>query len=1516
MSHNQNGTADATPAPGPEASRSPSSAVQTVVGVGASAGALATLRTLFGHFSADTGPAFVVVVHLSPDHESHLASLLQPHVRMPVVQVVETTQIKPGHVYVIPPGRNLSAVDTHLRLSDLEARRRERAPIDHFFRTLARTHDGHAVGVVLTGTGSEGALGLREIREQGGMTIVQDPAEATHDGMPRSALLAGAVDRVLPLAQIPEAIAGFAATDPHLPLTGGGDVDEPTHALLQRILDQIRDRTGRDFSRYARSTILRRLRRRLQLAHLEALDAYLDLLEKHPAEVDALADDLLVTVTRFFRDPAVFEALERHVIPELFRERGRGEVIRAWSIGCATGEEAYSLAMVLIEAAERSEAPPTIQIFASDLHERALDHAREGLYPEDIQTDVSPRRLQRFFTREDGGYRIRKEVRESVVFTAHDLLRDPPFGRQDLISCRNLLMDLQRDLQTEVAEVLHWSLRTEGFILLGPSESLDPTPLFRPVHKEHGLYRKRAARAAEPRLPVFASGRSHPAAREDAGSEQPWGELHHRAVERYGPPSLLLGPDDTVLHLSEHAGRYLALKGGRVTSDVYGLVRAELRAELRVTLHMARSRHAHVRSAPIRIERDGETEQVRLDARPAPATLGDGSILLMFDSDPADPGSEGVAQDGLGRPAEEMAAELSLTRRRLQAVLEEYETSQEEMRGANEEMQSSNEELRATMQELEISKEELQSMNEELQTLNQENRLKVDELVRLSVDLHNLLAATEIATLFLDRDLRILRFTPRVTDLFNVRLPDRGRALSDLSNRIPGASILEDAQQVLDSLVPIEREVEDEAGRWYLTRVLPYRGADNRIEGAVITFVEITNRKRAEEALRVRAAADHVRTVLADTLRPLTQPTHVARAAARILGEHLGASRVHYADFVSGGTCLDVVADYHADVSSAVGRHRLSDSGPLGAAEFRAGRTLVISDVETDPRLDEKERAAVRAFGGVRAYVVVPLIQGGRPVAVFAVHHERPHAWASDELSLIEEVAERTWAAVERTRAEGAVRGSEERYRTLFESIDEAFALCEIITDDDGRPVDYRLIEVNPAFEAITGFSPEQTVGRTARELVPDLETEWFEQYGRVALEGETVRFERAVGALQRWYDVYAFPRGEGRFALLFKDITERRRTQAALREGEARYRLLVESATEYAIFLMDLEGRITSWNPGAERIFGYSADEAIGRSAALIFTPEDRASGQPDEELERARRTGRASDERWHARRDGSRFWASGVLEALRDGERLRGFAKVLRDNTERKRAQEELERANATLAERVAARTGEVRALAERLTVAAQEERHRLARVLHDDLQQQLYGLTATLDMTADADEAGRARLLARARSLLLGCTTLARSLAHDLSPPILAETRVATLVGGIVDQKREQHGLQTEVVVDPEVAISSRPARELLYQALNELLFNIVKHARTRTARIEIDVRDHVLVARIADDGVGFVHDPEAPSAAAAGLGLRTVAERLELIGGGLEVSTAPGQGTRVTLRIPLSTSSSDRPDREEP
>jgi two-component system CheB/CheR fusion protein len=820
-----------------------------VVGLGASAGGINALRQFFEAMPPDSGMAFVVMMHLAPDHESYLETLLQSFTVMPVQQVTSPVMLQPDHVFVAPPNRNLFVAGNELGLAAMEEERSERAPIDYFFRTLADTMGGRGVCVVLSGSGSDGALGLRRLKEQGGLTVAQTPTDAEYDTMPQSAIATGLVEIVLPAREIPAKLVEYARS----PLPRGLIVEDPvetTRDLIQEILDHVRTVTGHDFSRYKQSTLLRRIHRRMQVYGYEQLARYLEFLRDHKEEVQQLAGDFLISVTNFFRDPGAFGTLELEVIPDLFRNKRSEDQVRVWVTGCATGEEAYSIAILLLEYAQQLPAPPALQVFATDISEVALRRAREGLYPVSIELDVTPARLARFFRREQGGYRVRQELRELILFAPQNLLKDPPFSKLDLISCRNVLIYLQRSAQRQLLELFHYSLRAEGYLFLGSAETIDDTRLFRDRNRRQGIFQRQTVAVQELRLPSLSFSLAPAQLTPAVAPAEPQrissvASLYVQIMERYGPPSLVVNSDYTIVYFSEGVNRYLQQPRGEPTNNVLRRVRDELRVELTSALYRAFEHGEGTVSAPIILSFGEGPRLVSIDVRTTHAeALKDFALVLFYESSVQD---ETDNQDLLMVKRQSLIAleeELQEVRLQLQAAVEQYETSKEEMRAANEELLSMNEELRSTAEELETSKEELQSINEELLTVNQENKSKIDELSQLTSDLQNLLAATDIATLLLDRELNIRRFTPRICEVFNVLPGDRGRPLAHITHKLQYATLLEDATAVLQTLTPFEQEVNSEDNRWYVIRVLPYRTADDHISGVLITLVDITRLRR------------------------------------------------------------------------------------------------------------------------------------------------------------------------------------------------------------------------------------------------------------------------------------------------------------------------------------------------------------------------------------------------------------------------------------------------------------------------------------------------------------------------------------------------------------------------------------------------------------------------------------------------------------------------------------------------
>lgn len=827
-----------------------------VVGLGASAGGLSALQIFFQHTPVDTGLAFVVILHLSPEYESRLAAILQQVTAMPVRQVDQPVRIATNHVYVISPAKHLTMRDGQLSLSDPVQSPGQRVAIDLFFRTLAEAHGRDATAVVLSGAGSDGALGITRVKEEGGLTIVQDPGEAEYDSMPRSAIATGQVDVVLSVAQMPQQILAYYQQAQHIRLPSEITQGDADNDALRELFVLLRVRTGHDFVSYKRATVLRRIGRRLQVNGVTDLPAYLQILRERPDEIQALLRDLLISVTNFFRDSETFAALDA-LLPQLFAAKQPEDQIRAWVAGCASGEEAYSVAILLREHAARLDRPPAIQVFATDIDEEAIAAAREGLYPDNIVADVSPERLQRFFTEDQGRYRIKKEIRDSVLFAPHNLLRDPPFSRLDLVTCRNLLIYLNREVQERVLELFHFVLYPNGKLMLGASESADSLPgLFTVVDKKHRIYSRRTVTRMAPMLPSLPlAAQEHPRPATLVSSvpqATSFAELHQRLIATYGSPSVLVDSDYTIVHLAGEVNRFLRFSSGEPSYNLLKVVHPDLRFELRTVLFEATQQSAPSGATHVRMAVGAEVRLVNLLVQPVLDPVGARGFLwvLFTDIGTADeqPAREAdVSAEPMVRRLDE---KLQRMREQLRLTIEQYETSNEELKASNEELQAMNEELRSTSEELETSKEELQSVNEELITVNQELKNKVDEISRVNSDLQNLMAASDIGTIFLDRELRVTRYTPHVEGLFNLIPTDLGRPLAHVTHDLEYDRLLADAARVLDRLVSLEREVAHRDGRWFLMRLLPYRTIEDRIDGVIITFVDITARKHAEETLR------------------------------------------------------------------------------------------------------------------------------------------------------------------------------------------------------------------------------------------------------------------------------------------------------------------------------------------------------------------------------------------------------------------------------------------------------------------------------------------------------------------------------------------------------------------------------------------------------------------------------------------------------------------------------------------
>jgi two-component system CheB/CheR fusion protein len=1372
-----------------------------VVGLGASAGGVSVLQEFFEGMLPESGLAFVVVMHLSPDHESNLAAVLQQKTSMPVIQVKGPEKLRPNHVYVIPPNRQLVIEDSTLNLVAAQQALGRRVTIDLFFRTLAYSYGQRSVCVILSGSDSDGVIGLKHIRAQGGVTMAQDPREAQHDSMPMTAISTGMVDWVLPVAQMPAKLLDFVRNEERMQLPpeipeadepdakvadapGGETVSEETRdpedeSALHEVLLQLRSQTGHDFTHYKRATVLRRVARRLQVNSQETIPQYLEFLRRHPAEARALFQDLLIGVTHFFRDQAAFAALEANV-PQLFAGKKREDQIRVWVPGCATGEEAYSIAMLLCEYAERLEAPPSIQVFATDIDEAAVHEARDGLYPSTIEADVSLERLRRFFLKEQSRYRVRKDLRERVLFASHNLLGDAPFSRLDLVSCRNLLIYLNSKAQAQVFDLFHFALRRGGLLFIGNSETSDPGhTLFTALDPKQRVFVRRSvarpawtvpmlpirAPAPNPRFPLTPRPRtllplqrpsledaaSVTAESSYAGQERRsvlFGELHLKMLEQYGPPSVVVNEAHDIVHLSENAGRYLHFVAGEPTANLIKVVHPSLRIELRTALFRAAQTNENVSAPGQRIELDGGAEMIDLQVRPlCQADEGTGFFLVVFETQkgPVPPRPIDSLRETTDR---EMDDEVQFLKSQLNSTIEQYETANEELKASNEEFQAMNEELRSATEELETSKEELQSVNEEMSTVNHELKTSVEELSSANADLNNLMASTDIGTIFLDRQLRVKRFTPSAQTVFNILPADLHRPLSDITNKLAYPNFTQDAEKVLEGLHTIEREVRLGEQRWFLTRIAPYRTADDHIAGIVATFIDITRRKQAEE------------------------------------GSRAGDRRYR--------TLFDLVpaAVYSTDAEGVIQEFNRQ-------AVDLWGRT---------PEKGEKFCGSFKIF-----------TPDGTPMP----HHECPMA------------------------------------RVLHgESLSPSD--CELVVEqaDGGR----KNVSVAPS-----------------------------------ALKNERGEITGAINCLY--------------------DITARKQSEEALRSSEERFRLLVEGARDYAMFLLDPGNIITFWSVGAERVFGWTQDEAVGQFGAMIFTPEDRRNGEVEKEINGALNDGRALDRRFHLRKDGSRLWTDGVLMRLDDESgKLRGFAKVARDATDQRRIEDELLHARDEMEQRVVERTRELLAMNNELeqTMAqrqqlerelleiSEREKRRIGEDLHDMVCQELTAtalyLKSSAKKLAKESPAASATLEESAQTVNRN-VVLARELAGGLQAVELTASGLKNALRDLAAQASDNAGIKCHFKAARGVRVPDDTVALHLYRIAQEAVTNAVKHSGAKNILISLDRNPTHTCVTVQDDGKGFVVKKRGK-----GLGLHMMRYRANALGGELKIGRRRTGGMEITCVIP--------------
>ena len=1432
-----------------------------IAALGASAGGLEAFEKFFTHVPERTGIAFVIVQHLAPDHSSALAEILARHTRMVVEQAHDNTQVAPNRVYIIPPNATLTINKSTLRVATPTAPRGQRTPIDSLFSSLAEDHGENAVCIMLSGTGTDGTLGLRAIKEHGGMAMAQTLDSAKYDAILRSAIATGLVDHILAVEDMPAKLMEYAA---HLRLVKGNGTAKTSHEQMGVNLDKIhailRRRSGHDFSQYKGNTFMRRLERRMKALQIETVEGYVKLLDQKAEEADQLFKDLLIGVTHFFRDSDAFETLGREVIPKLFEGKDATHQIRVCVVGCASGEEAYSIAILLCEHAASLDSAPQLQIFATDIDERGLEIARKGRYPESIEEHISAERLERFFTKQDHVYQVKRELRAICIFSNHSFIKDPPFSRLDLISCRNVMIYLSLDLQQKLIPLFHYALRSNGYAFLGPSENTSShRDLFKTVDKKYRIYQRKESL---PR-PIVRFPLSEITRQRQAGGNPPEGDdptlpkqIERVILKRHGPACVVVKENGKAVYFAGRISRYLEHPTGTPDANVINMAREGIKTPLRAALHRAATTKELAFQKQVSSQINGAVSHVNITVEPL-SEFQDADLYMILFEEVAPPTSTQVGDSSAFDASSEeviryLESELRSAQEHAQAAFEELETSNEELQSANEEYQSTNEEL-------ETAKEELQSFNEELETVNSELNRKVAEVDHANSDLQNLLNSTQIATLFLDSNLRVRSFTPAAVRMFRLIESDIGRTITDFAAQFAAEGLIEDIKEVLRTLAPRDRQLTIAQSQHFLMRVLPYRTVHNVIDGVVITFTEITQLKQAEEQLR-QALEFHAAVVanMGEGLYTVDKAglvTSLNATAQKLLGwsfEELRGQKMH-----------DMIHHHHLDGT------------PFPAEECPGLRVLT-----QGKSLIEYDDVFIRRDGTFFDvnFSSTPLISeksvSGLIVSFRDVSHKK-----------------RAIQAIQRRTAQ-------------FETLLNEAPIGVYVVD-----ADFRMQQVNPKALPVFGKIPN-LIGRDFEEVIhilwPPAYADEIVQRLRHTLEtGEPYavqeraeqRLDSGEREIYEW-QINRIPMPDGRDGVVcyFGDISRQVLIREAIAQSAERLRFMAESMPQ-KIFTAKPNGDFDYFNQQWIDFAGLSVNQLTNGNLTKLLHPEDvdeslrlwkhsLDTGEPFKFTQRFRRY------------DGVYRWHLSRAHAMRNvaGE----VSMWIGSNTdihEQKEIEQDLRRANGDLSQ---------------FAFAASHDFQEPLRMITSYSQLLLKGYRGELEGEAEQCVEFISEGTKRMRELLADLLSFTSVTAdeHDTYALINLDNTFRDVIQNLkimIDESK------TVVTSDPLPAVQGHSAH--FVQLFQNLVGNAIKYRSERPPLVQISAtqRNGEWLFSVSDNGIGIdqeyhkdifglfkrLHGKSIPG---TGIGLAICQRVVERYGGRIWVESQLGQGTKFFFTLP--------------